>query len=151
MKKIIFNVLICLGLAAPAYAVDLRDATNRQLLDELQSRLSNGGGGGGQNKFSVNVICDGSYLEIAILNRDFVQTAKVEEYFGTNAKCKVAAPKLPFSANARVRAGLQFGICDGSYLDTYGLLATGKLKEINSLYQGTHEKCLTAMAQFNGQ
>lgn len=147
-KKILVGLFLLAG--SQAYAVELKDASNQQILDELSFRLR-AGGGSSSTSFSISATCDNSYLEINVYNNSFVNTGSIERYAGSNDDCKVKAKLYPFGANGRIQSGEKIAICDNSYLQVYGVMTDGTLKAISNTYQGSSEACWQAVQSFISQ
>jgi hypothetical protein len=146
--------LICLALcfAGSAHAVELRNATDQQILDELAQRLRSGGGGGGGHgdSFATNITCDNSDLEVSIYDSNFQRVGFVEDYVGSASSCQDLLNIMPFTGvSGRLRAGQQFAFCDYADLEVYGVLQDGTLKKVSDLYQGSTSACWAAVRTFN--
>jgi hypothetical protein len=144
--------LICLALclAGSAQAVELRNATDQQILDELALRLRSPGGGGGSASFATNIACENTYLKVSIYDSNFQRVGFVEDYIGSSSGCQDLLNIMPFTgASGRLRAGQQFAFCNNSYLEVYGILPDGTLKTISDVYQGSSTACWAAVRTFN--
>lgn len=137
--KLIVTFALCLSALA-ASAVELSEATNRQLIQELSRRLNSGGGEGGSA--ILTYLCDGSgYLKIESLNSSGASKSE-SIYLSERAKCEAQAALL--RANKNKAYGLMlFALCDGSgYLHKYSANETGEIKKLSSTYLSSYEACL---------
>jgi hypothetical protein len=143
---------ICLALcfAGSAHAVELRNATNQQILDELSARLRTGDSGGHSNSFATNISCDNGDLEVSIYDANFQRVGFVDDYVGSASNCQALLDIMPFDGVAgRLRAGQQFAFCDYADLEVYGVLTDGTIKRVSDLYQGSTSACWAAVRTFN--
>ena len=148
LKKTLICFALC--LAGSAQAVELRNATNQQILDELAQRLRTGGGGGQGESFATNITCDNADLEVSIYDANFQRVGFLEDYVGSASSCQSLIDIMPFDGVAgRLRAGQQFAFCDYADLEVYGVLQDGTLKKVSDLYQGSTSACWAAVRTFN--
>lgn len=144
-------ILSAILLAPSAQAVELRNATNQQLIDELSHRLSSDGGGGGNQGFSTTVVCDHADLEVSIYDVNFQRIAFLEDYVGSTDRCRELLDVLNLKASNRVKAGQQLAFCDHADLEIYGVLPDGKLQKVSDVYKGSPDACWTAATAYNRQ
>lgn len=136
MKLLVTFALFVSALTASA--VQLSEATNRQLLQELGRRLNVVG----SDSAALTYLCDGSgYLKIESL--DSTGATKNESvYLSERAKCEAQATVLRKHKN-RATSLMLFALCDGSgYLHKYTASETGEIKKVSSTYLSTYEACV---------
>lgn len=137
MKYFVLVVSSFLSLAASA--VELHEATNSQLVAELERRLNTGGTGSPGAIGSY--YCDSSarlYLELV---GETGQSEKKDLYIGDARACEDYATEL--NANrSRIRAISLAAVCDSSArLYRYTLQANGKFGSTTDIYVGDSAKC----------
>lgn len=151
MKSRSFLVALaaCLILAATASsAVELRDATNQQLVDELSYRLRVGGGGSG-NSSSISYLCDSSsYLKISIVGPSGTESSK-QYYLGDSAYCSRQRAVLNTS-RGRIERTTVIAICDSSYyLQRFSVTELGVVRDLSNNYIGDSEACFDQARSIN--
>jgi len=144
-----FLSLFLVFSAAGASAVELHLATNRQILQELNRRLDNGGGGTGESA-TVSYLCDGSgYLKIEAINSKG-EVKSDSKYLGNYNNCNEQVGLLNQN-KSRVYALTVFALCDNSgYLAKYSVDEKAALKSVSSNYLGNYAACLPQAKQING-
>jgi len=94
-------------------------------------------------------MCDGSYLEVTIYDINFQKVAALQTATGSSQNCRTLLDAMPFGTSGRVYAGQQLAFCDGSYLEIYGVLTNGTIRELSNTSQGGRDACWLAARSFN--
>lgn len=149
LKRLLMTLAIA-GSASAASAVDLRDATNQQILDELSYRLrAGGGGGGGSGGARAMYSCDSSsYLQISVVNSSGSETTE-SVYIGSSSNCNSQVQTL--NANrARITDTVIAAVCDSSaYLKRFSITREGVMSELQARYIGSMTNCLSQAEVIN--
>ena len=148
-KRLLASLTLTLIVTAPALAVELRDATNQQILDELACRLRTGGGGGGGGGSRAIYACDSStYLQISVVGPTGTEVTD-SVYIGNPTHCTSQAQQL--NANrGRITSTVVAALCDSStYLQRYSITPEGALGELQSRYIGNMANCLSQAESIN--
>ncbi len=148
MKIFAIPFLAALGVAAPAFAVDLRDATNRQILDELDRRLD---AGGGTTTALATFVCDAfGALKISLVNEAGSQ-ADYALNLGSRQACANQATPLAQRRQRITRLTL-VALCDpfGS-MKKLTLRPDGVLGELDSVNFGNLAQCLEQAGPINSK
>lgn len=126
-------------LSSLAFAVDLRDATNQQLLDELASRLHGGGNAGGGAVASF--LCDNNYyLSISVIGPNGSDFSD-RHYLGSKEFCQQQMNYLS-AHRTRITMTSIIAICDTSHLNRYSVTPLGEVKTLARQYFSDKEECL---------
>ena len=136
-------ILLTFFVTASAFAVDLSNATNQQLLDEVSRRMTGMSPGGSA---IASYICDSAYLKISVIGEKTSGSASI--YLGSLDKCLEQATPLN-KYKSKVYALMIAAVCDSAYLKRYGLYTSGELKEVDSVYMGSYDKCIIQAKQIN--
>jgi hypothetical protein len=150
LSKIIKGFLLFFGVASSVYAVDLRDATSQQILDELAFRLRSGGGGGGGGGGSRAMYsCEGTnYLHISVVGPTGAEQ-RASVYVGSTLNCTSQASTLN-SNRGRVNSTTIAAICDSSaYLKRFSITTDGTLSELEARYIGSMQSCMSQAEAIN--
>lgn len=137
------RIALVLGLITSAvFAVDLTQATNAQLLDELSRRLT--GGQSGTTAFA-NYLCDSNYLKVSLVGE---KTGETSLYLGSQERCTQQTQILN-RFKSKISSLTVIALCDSNYLKRFKLLPSGEVKEIDSLYLGDYNKCFDQARPIN--
>lgn len=148
LRRLFALTLATSALASSAYAVELRDATNQQLLDELAYRLRVGGGGGGNSARAMYSCDSSSYLQISVVNQSGTETNE-QVYIGNGTTCNSQAQTLN-THRARITDTTIAAVCDSStYLKRFSITRDGAMSELQSRYIGNMSNCLTQAETIN--
>lgn len=142
MKNMMHSLLVLVFAltASCAFAVELQDATNQQILDELALRLRLGGGIGGDSA-AVTYLCDSSsYLKVSIVGPSGTETAR-QFYTGSSDYCSRQRTILNAS-RSRINRTTIVAVCDSSsYLKRFSITEQGVTHDLASNYVGNTEAC----------
>lgn len=149
MKRLLIGITaLVLLTAGQAQAVDLRDATNRQILDELAHRL-NTEGGGNSGGASVWYSCDRySDVRIAIVGSEGQEvTATVS--VRSNDRCIEQIAMLS-AAPSTINDVRVIGICD-TYgdLNRFALTRGGAANRLSTISVRNYTRCLEQARDLN--
>jgi hypothetical protein len=147
-----FALSFCTAITIPVTAIAntcLQQASNYEILDELNRRLSGGSGGGG-GEFAIASYTCSRYgdLEVTVVNSTS-QATKVSVDVGNQVQCSDQAGVLN-QYRTRIRELTIIGVC-GRYgdLDRYSLLPNGSLKKIGSIDVGNQAQCIMQAKKMN--
>ncbi|MBI1862196.1 MAG: hypothetical protein HYR96_14885 [Deltaproteobacteria bacterium] len=136
MKALSFVSLVVLSQLA--LGVDLKDATNSQLLGEVERRM---GGPATSSAFAIYTCDSSGTIQIELYNAEGA-TVKQEKYLGSESRCKVqAAPLTKF--RSKLNTFMLAAICDSSgSIFKYPLKTDGTFGKITEQYLGNETRCL---------
>lgn len=146
----LFNALVfatAAATSAPAFAVDLRDASNGQIFDELQRRID--GGTGGNDAAITTFLCDsyGTLKLSSVGNSGSQQDYSL--YMGTQQACQSQATPLAARRQRITRLTL-VALCDPyANMKKLSLKTDGSITELDSTYFGTVQACLDQAGPIN--
>lgn len=140
MRKMFLFFFVANGLMA----FDLSQVPSEVLLNEVSRRMGSQIVGGA----NATYICDNSNLKISNIGE--ATKGSVSIYMGTYEKCMEQATPLNLF-RSRIYSLTVIAICDSSYLKRYSLHPTGELKDVDSTYLGSYEKCFSQAKIINGQ
>jgi hypothetical protein len=144
--KLALMTVMTLGFASAIFAVELRDASSQQILDELAFRLRSGTPGGGAR---ASYICDNSnYLKISVVSPTGSEATE-SVYIGNPTNC--ASQMQILNANrSRINGVTVASICDSSaYLKRFSITTAGALAELDSRYIGNITSCMNQAESLN--
>ncbi len=146
MKSILSLVLILSTLGASA--VDLEQASNRQLLQEVAKRLEPGAA---TSSVIVTYLCDSSgYLKMETLGPAGVSKSE-SKYLSSTQSCEEQAVLLRQN-KARVNGLTLLAVCDSSgYLYKYSIDEKAEIKSLSSAYLSSYGACLPQAKAINSQ
>jgi hypothetical protein len=135
-------------VTASASAVELRDASNQQILDELSFRLG-AGGGSGSDASTVRFACDiYGDLIIGLVNASGYETKK-DVVIRNQPRCNDQASKLNLKPAAVTSVRL-VGICDiYGDLNRFSLTTNGTINQLDSYTVRNYDNCLVQAAAMN--
>ena len=144
----ICSVILGTFFASGAFAVDLRDATNQQILDELANRLRTGGGGSGGGAVAT-YLCDTSgYFTFSIVGSTGTEKS-TRIYIGDQNFCQRQSTFLASHRN-RINNTTVIAICDSSYMNRYSITPSGEVNALARQYFGDMNNCLNQAEANNG-
>jgi len=148
IKRLLASITLSFVVAAPALAVELRDATSQQILDELAYRLRTGGGGGGNGARAIYSCDSSTYLQISVVSPTGSEVTD-SVYIGNAAHCTTQSQQL--NANrSRISSTVVAAVCDSStYLQRYSITPEGALGELQSRYIGNMANCMAQAESIN--
>ncbi len=149
IMKIVFSFLV-LALSLNASAIELSAASNHQILQELSSRLENGGGGG-VAPVIVTYLCDNNgYLKIETLTSTGESKAD-SKYLSTPAQCEEQANRLR-QTKSKAYGLMLYALCDNNgYLSKNTINEKGEMKTISTVYLSSYQACLPQAKSINAQ
>lgn len=151
ITRFLASLALTCAITAPAMAVELRDASNQQILDELAFRLRLGGGGGGGSGGGAQAFysCDSqNYLRISVIGPSGAEDAEAI-YIGSGQNCSVQSQQLNASRTRITRTEVA-AICDsGTYLKRFSITPEGVLGALQQTYVGNMSNCLSQARSIN--
>lgn len=137
------------ALSAPAQCV--RQASDAELIAELQARLAAGSSGAvpSTDSAAATYTCDSSgYLTIAIIKQDGSEVTD-RNYLGNSANCHTFADQLNETRQSFTHTTI-FAICDSSgYLQRFSVTAAGNMTKLDRQYLGSFDNCKSQAATIN--
>ena len=140
MKTYLFSLLT---VSASLLAIDLNQASNQQLLDEVARRMN-----GGTNVVPAiaSYICDTNYVRVKLTGES--QTGEVALYLEGSNRCLEQTNVLN-AYKSKITSFSIIALCDSNYLRRYKMLVAGTISPLDSTYIGDYDQCLTQAKAIN--
>lgn len=138
--KIALLMTLGFGLSSSIFAVELRDASSEQILNELATRLQSGGG---RNSARASYFCTNSdYLKISVVGPTGAEVSE-SLFIGTEADCLNQTETLN-AKRSQISSVTVIGVCNNSaYLKRFSITTAGALTELSSEFIGDMRQCLS--------
>lgn len=137
--------------ALSATAQCVRQASDAELIAELQARLAAGSSGSvpPTESASATYTCDSSgYLTIAIIKPNGSESTD-RNYLGNSDNCHVFADQLNETRQSFPHTSI-FAICDTSgYLQRFSVTTAGVMTKLDRQYLGSFDNCKSQAATIN--
>jgi hypothetical protein len=147
LKLVTLSVAI-FELGTTVLAVELRSASNQEILDELSYRLRTGGGGSGGGSRAGYTCDSSSYLHLSVVSPTGSE-AQESIYIGNAGQCSSQAQILNTN-RSRVNSTTVVAICNSSaYLKRYSITTAGAIAELEQRYIGDMQNCLAQAQSLN--
>ena len=148
--KWVIRLFAVLGLVSgtSVLAVELTQATNQQILDELGRRLGGGSGPGPFPAASASFICDSrSALVVTLAGRDTSSSVTVDTNGSNNC---LSQADLLVRHRSHISTTAIIGICDSNWsLNRISLNPSGMATKIGVTPMNGSSQCLAAESQMN--
>lgn len=158
-KTLLLLATLLLAGAAQAQKSPLRpqimkclgQATNYEILTEVNDRMSSGGGlpTQPQSQFSVTVACSANELKYSKIDLQTGKTASVSYYLGSSSQCDSLAQKVLALKDLELHQNKLVAVCSANELKKYILDTEKNLTSAGSEYYGSSSQCETALSQLN--
>jgi hypothetical protein len=143
----LFISLLLASLTYQAHAVELRDASNQQLLQELSYRL--GSGGPTQESAIASYTCDNfDRLNISVISSSGQEATAMWGMANTDV-CTNTASLLNSNKGNITRNTLIAGCNNFNRLQRYTVTTTGRLSKLPDVATRTAEECIAQSNDIN--
>ncbi len=134
MQKFIFATLLALSSIASAQSSQscLQQASNKELINELSTRL--GAGGGPTGNAILTTTCSNSYLYLRTFNS--ATGAKSEKASYVGSACFNLEASLKNVTNVGISRTLIVSVCENDYLSKIAVSTSGTMTQISNDYLG---------------
>jgi hypothetical protein len=139
----ILATVVALSAAVPAQAVDLGEASNRQLLAEVSRRLNESGNNNTAEAF-ITGVCGSGYVTFNLENSESGQTYAYNTYLGSECAAQLSKLRAKMGSFSGTR---RLYLCSSAYLESVTARPASGFAKTSS-YVGSD--CQTQADDLNG-